>query len=151
MRSRKRLICTIGIILIVVGLSMLLMGCPAKDERKHVVIEVINPLTGEPLANHTGIDMPYDGQPKILEVKLKTEGKRGKYLTDEDFKNNNLKSHIKLSIYSDGDSDFQTDWPVEPGAYTISITFNYSPGSISGVVDENYYVAMIDFTIQIIE
>lgn len=64
MKAKKRVICTVGVILIVVALSMLLMGCPAKDERKHVVIEVINPMTGEPLW------FPYTGAQGIPKLSI---------------------------------------------------------------------------------
>lgn len=131
------------------------MGCPKKDERKHVVIEVINPLTGEPLERDRGIELAYDGQPKILEVKLKTEGKKGKYLTDEDFFNRDLKRHLRMVIQSKGVVDIEDGWPVERGIYNIIIDFNYASTSAvmetgSTVIDQNYYVSSISFTIYII-
>lgn len=113
-----------------------LTACDKTPEEHDVLIEVINPYTGEPIAypHHAKFPMPAADTPIEIRVKDRVTGK---YLTDSDLKGSSLDASTSVSVacYSDwskSSSDYSyvnrsKTWPGEDCPYTIfKITVNFT-------------------------
>ena len=65
------------------------------DEPRDVVLELVNPITGEIINNGDTIDLPEEGTP--IQVRIKDK-ESGEYLTDDDLPENTVNGSYKIQF-----------------------------------------------------
>ena len=129
--------CLLAMVLLIAACAAgVLTACDKTPEEHDVLIEVINPYTGEPIVypHHAKFPMPAADTPIEIRVKDRVTGK---YLTDSDLKGSSLDASISVSVacYSDwskSSSEYSyrnitKTWPGEGYPYKIfKITVNFT-------------------------
>ena len=121
--------CLLATVLLIAACAAgVLTACDKTPEEHDVLIEVINPYTGEPIVypHHAKFPMPAADTPIEIRVKDRVTGK---YLTDSDLKGSSLSASTSVSVacYSDwskSSSDYSyvyrsKTWPGDDCPYTI--------------------------------
>lgn len=126
-------------IVLVAAMSVVFTACnDDKRELHDVIIELINPNTGEIVQYGDKIELPPEGTK--IEIRLK-DLMTGEYLTDEDLPETTVEDSITIGIikYRNWDHleehpntrgpqpNYWNEWPTEKGVYEFSFSFDCYP------------------------
>lgn len=84
-----------------------LIACEKPIKSRPVVLEVVNPHTGEILKRDDKIDLPPEGT--HVEIKIKDK-ETNVYLTDDDFPDNTIEETYSVAFRVIDDEGFSQTW-----------------------------------------
>ncbi len=138
MKKRLLVIALLAIMLLTMSMAVF-GGCVEEEpEPRDVVLELVNPNTGEAVKWNDTIDLPEEGTP--IQVRIKDK-ETGEYLTDDDLPENTVKGSclINFIIYDNKGltyiQKYYKNWPTredidfwwEYNYYGIQISFDCRP------------------------
>lgn len=147
MKTKKTAIILTMVVLTIVCAGIL-VGCGKPKPPYSVKLDIYQPngVLDTEKSLSTSLSLKYDGKPKVFDFKVYNKDLK-RYLVDDDMKNGNLNSKIRVSV-KHGEStehfsiNFEDDnsWPTEVGNYDIIIRFNM-PVGVGPALDEKYSIA----------